>query len=92
MDWTFEGSNDGNTWTILHTKKGQPLVEGEKKMKFSLPTAPACTGKPLGLSVVGLWYFALETLSPKPQRHLKEQFQHVVSRVCRYGDTVCVRG
>ncbi|CAE6922469.1 unnamed protein product [Symbiodinium sp. KB8] len=47
VDWTFEGSNDGSTWTILHTKKGQPLVEGEKKMKFSLPTAPACTGKPV---------------------------------------------
>ena len=70
VDWTFEGSNDGNTWTILHTKKGQPLVEGEKKMKFSLPTVPACTGKPLCLSVETCCVFAVE-------RQFKDQFQHV---------------
>ena len=42
--WTFEGSNDGTTWKVLDTKTDQPLKESEKKIKFSLPTTPVCTG------------------------------------------------
>ncbi|CAE7394212.1 unnamed protein product, partial [Symbiodinium microadriaticum] len=36
VDWTFETSSDGKTWKVLDTQTNHPLVQGEKKMQFSL--------------------------------------------------------
>lgn len=51
--WTFDGSNDGVTWTTLDTESGQTFASGETKEYYSATTTPylfyrlhATTGAP----------------------------------------------
>lgn len=36
--WTFEGSNDGSTWTVLDTQTNAAAWTGSEKRTFSLPS------------------------------------------------------
>jgi hypothetical protein len=40
-DWTFEGSNDGVTWTILHTINGYVLYDGMRSVYFDINNTTA---------------------------------------------------
>ena len=39
MDWTFEGSFDGDDWTVLHTVEGQTFAKRSQTKKFSVENA-----------------------------------------------------
>lgn len=38
--WTFDGSNDGTTWTNLDSQSGQVFASGETKIYYAVTTTP----------------------------------------------------
>lgn len=41
--WTFEGSNDGTNWTVLHTVTNQVFLNRWQRLKFSFTNSTAYT-------------------------------------------------
>jgi hypothetical protein len=88
-DWTFQGSNDGSTWTTLDTQSGQTFSDPYKQNIYNIANTTgyrhyqlnvtAGNGGALGISELGLWSDTGRTLQDGTYRIVNKKSNKVLT-------------